>query len=180
VAFFNILLVTRAGSPASVDRGHHRRGARQPRKTEHRHDQSPQHAEPRRGTLHQHGPASKSAIVPFRTSPDMASAVIRGDVDVAFEFFRPGASCRREAGGNRLRRADASRLSAQRSDRHRKRPQRPRSDQLAGCPRPPATNRVWRCRPCRSPLPIWRYRAPPRAVRKPLSRDLCHHSRTSQ
>ena len=55
MAFFNILLVTRAGSPASVDRGHHRRGARQPRKTEHRHDQSPQRAEPRCGTLHQHG-----------------------------------------------------------------------------------------------------------------------------
>jgi len=29
----------------------------------------------------------KAAIVPFRTSPDMAGAVMRGDVDVAFEFY---------------------------------------------------------------------------------------------
>jgi len=29
----------------------------------------------------------KVAIVPFRTSPDMAGAVLRGDVDVAFEFY---------------------------------------------------------------------------------------------
>ena len=32
-------------------------------------------------------PASTVTIVPFRTSPDMASAVLRGDVDVAFEFY---------------------------------------------------------------------------------------------
>jgi tripartite-type tricarboxylate transporter receptor subunit TctC len=29
----------------------------------------------------------KATIVPFRTSPDMAGAVIRGDVDIAFEFY---------------------------------------------------------------------------------------------
>ena len=29
----------------------------------------------------------KMAIVPFRASPDMAGAVMRGDVDVAFEFY---------------------------------------------------------------------------------------------
>jgi len=29
----------------------------------------------------------KAAIVPFRTSPDMAGAVMRGDVDIAFEFY---------------------------------------------------------------------------------------------
>ena len=29
----------------------------------------------------------KATIVPFRTSPDMAGAVIRGDIDVAFEFY---------------------------------------------------------------------------------------------
>jgi tripartite-type tricarboxylate transporter receptor subunit TctC len=28
-----------------------------------------------------------AAIVPFRASPDMAGAVMRGDVDVAFEFY---------------------------------------------------------------------------------------------
>jgi len=39
----------------------------------------------------------KATIVPFRTSPDMAGAVIRGDIDVAFEvtlrfmaFLPPG------------------------------------------------------------------------------------------
>jgi len=30
-----------------------------------------------------------AAIVPFRASPDMAGAVLRGDVDVAFEFYAP-------------------------------------------------------------------------------------------
>jgi tripartite-type tricarboxylate transporter receptor subunit TctC len=29
----------------------------------------------------------KVAIVPFRTSPDMAGAVLRGDIDIAFEFY---------------------------------------------------------------------------------------------
>jgi tripartite-type tricarboxylate transporter receptor subunit TctC len=29
----------------------------------------------------------KAAIVPFRTSPDMAGALLRGDIDVAFEFY---------------------------------------------------------------------------------------------
>ena len=29
----------------------------------------------------------KATIVPFRTSPDMAGAVLRGDVDIAFEFY---------------------------------------------------------------------------------------------
>jgi tripartite-type tricarboxylate transporter receptor subunit TctC len=29
----------------------------------------------------------KVTIVPFRTSPDMATALLRGDVDVAFEFY---------------------------------------------------------------------------------------------
>ncbi len=31
--------------------------------------------------------AIAATIVPFRTSPDMASALLRGDVDVAFEFY---------------------------------------------------------------------------------------------
>ncbi len=29
----------------------------------------------------------KATIVPFRTSPDMATALLRGDVDIAFEFY---------------------------------------------------------------------------------------------
>lgn len=29
------------------------------------------------------------AIVPFRTSPDMAAALLRGDLDLAFEFYAP-------------------------------------------------------------------------------------------
>jgi tripartite-type tricarboxylate transporter receptor subunit TctC len=31
----------------------------------------------------------ETTIVPFRTSPDMAGAVIRGDVDIVFEFYAP-------------------------------------------------------------------------------------------
>jgi putative tricarboxylic transport membrane protein len=29
----------------------------------------------------------EATIVPFRTSPDIATAVLRGDIDVAFEFY---------------------------------------------------------------------------------------------
>lgn len=32
---------------------------------------------------------TKVTVVPFRTSPDMATALLRGDIDVALEFFAP-------------------------------------------------------------------------------------------
>src|SRR5215469_3545907 len=61
-SFFDLLLVTRAGSPL--------------------HSVQDVVAAARANTA-----AIKIAIVPFRTSPDMAGAVLRGDIDIAFEFY---------------------------------------------------------------------------------------------
>jgi len=86
VDFFNMLLVKRAGSPlrsiqdiiaaARANPGKLNIGTINPGSTQNL------AAELFTGTA-----GIKAAIVPFRTSPDMASAVIRGDVGVAFEFY---------------------------------------------------------------------------------------------
>src|SRR6202451_358461 len=85
-AFFDVLLVTRAGSPlqsvqdvvqaAKANPGKLNIGTINPGSTQNL------AAELFIGTTD-----IKTAIVPFRTSPDMAGAVLRGDVDVAFEFY---------------------------------------------------------------------------------------------
>jgi tripartite-type tricarboxylate transporter receptor subunit TctC len=85
-AFFNILLVTRAGSPlrsvqdviaaARANPGKLNIGTINPGSTQNL-----------AAELFASTADIKAAIVPFRTSPDMASAVIRGDIDVAFEFY---------------------------------------------------------------------------------------------
>jgi tripartite-type tricarboxylate transporter receptor subunit TctC len=85
-AFFDLLIVTRAGSPlhsladvitaARTNPGKLNVGTINPGSTQNL------AAEFFAGTAD-----IKAAIVPFRTSPDMAGAVLRGDVDVAFEFY---------------------------------------------------------------------------------------------
>ena len=85
-AFFDLLIVTRATSPlhsvqdvigaARANPGKLNIGTINPGSTQNL------AAELFIGTT-----GIKAAIVPFRTSPDMAGAVIRGDVDVAFEFY---------------------------------------------------------------------------------------------
>jgi tripartite-type tricarboxylate transporter receptor subunit TctC len=85
-AFFNLLLVTRAGSPlrsvqdviaaARANPGKLNIGTINPGSTQNL-----------AAELFTSTANVKAAIVPFRTSPDMASAVIRGDIDVAFEFY---------------------------------------------------------------------------------------------
>jgi tripartite-type tricarboxylate transporter receptor subunit TctC len=85
-AFFDVLIVTRAGSPlhsladviaaARANPGKLNVGTINPGSTQNL------AAEFFAGTA-----GIKVAIVPFRTSPDMAGAVLRGDVDVAFEFY---------------------------------------------------------------------------------------------
>jgi tripartite-type tricarboxylate transporter receptor subunit TctC len=85
-AFFDVLIVTRAGSPlksladviaaAKADPGKLNIGTINPGSTQNL------AAELFTGTA-----GIKAAIVPFRTSPDMAGAVMRGDLDVAFEFY---------------------------------------------------------------------------------------------
>jgi len=85
-AFFDVLLVTRANSPlhsvqdvidaARNNPGKLNIGTINPGSTQNL------AAELFIGTA-----GVKAAIVPFGTSPDMAGAVLRGDVDLAFEFY---------------------------------------------------------------------------------------------
>ncbi len=86
VAFFDVLLVTRAGSTlhsvqdviaaARANPGKLNFGTINPGSTQNL-----------AAELFTSTTGIKAAIVPFRTSPDMAGAVMRGDVDVAFEFY---------------------------------------------------------------------------------------------
>ena len=85
-AFFDLLMVTRAGSPlnsvqdviqaARANPGKLNIGTINPGSTQNL-----------AAELFASTAGIKVAIVPFRTSPDMAGAVMRGDVDVAFEFY---------------------------------------------------------------------------------------------
>jgi tripartite-type tricarboxylate transporter receptor subunit TctC len=85
-AFFDLLLVTRAGSPlksvqdvvaaARANPGNLNIGTINPGSTQNL-----------AAELFISTAGIKAAIVPFRTSPDMAGAVLRGDVDIAFEFY---------------------------------------------------------------------------------------------
>jgi len=87
-AFFDLLIVTRAGSPlksvadliaaAKANPGKLNIGTINPGSTQNL-----------AAELFTSTAGIKTAIVPFRTSPDMAGAVMRGDVDVAFEFYAP-------------------------------------------------------------------------------------------
>jgi tripartite-type tricarboxylate transporter receptor subunit TctC len=85
-AFFDLLIVTRAGSPlhsvmdviaaAHANPGKLNIGTINPGSTQNL-----------AAELFTSTAEIKAAIVPFRTSPDMAGALLRGDIDVAFEFY---------------------------------------------------------------------------------------------
>jgi len=85
-AFFDLLIVTRAGSPlhtvgdltkaAQANPGKLNIGTIVPGSTQNL-----------AALLFLSTTGIKATIVTFRTSPDMANAVMRGDVDVAFEFY---------------------------------------------------------------------------------------------
>ncbi|HXQ83873.1 MAG TPA: tripartite tricarboxylate transporter substrate-binding protein [Xanthobacteraceae bacterium] len=85
-AFFDLLIVTRAGSPlhsvqdvvaaSRAAPGKLNVGTINPGSTQNL-----------AAELFTSTAGIKVAIVPFRTSPDMAGAVLRGDIDVAFEFY---------------------------------------------------------------------------------------------
>jgi tripartite-type tricarboxylate transporter receptor subunit TctC len=85
-AFFDLLIVTRAGSPlhsvkdviaaARANPGKLNIGTINPGSTQNL-----------AAELFISTAEIKAAIVPFRTSPDMAGALLRGDIDVAFEFY---------------------------------------------------------------------------------------------
>jgi tripartite-type tricarboxylate transporter receptor subunit TctC len=85
-SFFDLLIVTRAGSPlkslnnviaaARANPGKLNIGTINPGSTQNL-----------AAELFRNTAGIDVTIVPFRTSPDMAGAVLRGDVDIAFEFF---------------------------------------------------------------------------------------------
>jgi tripartite-type tricarboxylate transporter receptor subunit TctC len=85
-AFFDLLIVTRAGSPlhsvtdviaaARANPGKLNIGTINPGSTQNL-----------AAELFTSTAGIKAAIVPFRASPDMAGALLRGDIDVAFEFY---------------------------------------------------------------------------------------------
>lgn len=86
VSFFDVLIVTRDGSPlksvqdlvkaAKANPGKLNIGTINPGSTQNL-----------AAELFKSTAGLSLTIVPFRTSPDMATAVLRGDIDVAFEFF---------------------------------------------------------------------------------------------
>jgi tripartite-type tricarboxylate transporter receptor subunit TctC len=85
-SFFDLLILTRAGSPlksladlikaAKADPGKLNVGTINPGSTQNL-----------AAELFRNSVGVDVTIVPFRTSADMATAVLRGDVDVAFEFY---------------------------------------------------------------------------------------------
>lgn len=85
-AFFDLLIVTRGGSPlksvhdviaaAQANPGKLNIGTINPGSTQNL-----------AAELFLSTAGIKVAIVPFRTSPDMAGALLRGDIDIAFEFY---------------------------------------------------------------------------------------------
>jgi tripartite-type tricarboxylate transporter receptor subunit TctC len=86
VSFFDLLIVTRAGSPlkslqdvvaaARASPGRLNIATINPGSTQNL-----------AAELFKSTAGIQATIVPFRTSPDMAAAVLRGDVDISFEFF---------------------------------------------------------------------------------------------
>jgi len=86
VSFFDLLIVTRAGSPlasvqdivtaARANPGRLNIATTNPGSTQNL-----------AAELFKSATGIAATIVPFRTSPDLATALLRGDVDVAFEFY---------------------------------------------------------------------------------------------
>jgi tripartite-type tricarboxylate transporter receptor subunit TctC len=85
-SFFDLLIVTRAGSPLKsvqdVVKSAHANPGRLNIATI-----NPGSTQNLAAELFRSATGINVTIVPFRTSPDMATAVLRGDVDIAFEFY---------------------------------------------------------------------------------------------
>jgi tripartite-type tricarboxylate transporter receptor subunit TctC len=85
-AFFDLLTVTRAGSPLHSVKGVIAAARANPGKLNIG-TINPGSTQNLAAELFVSTAEIKAAIVPFRTSPDMAGALLRGDIDVAFEFY---------------------------------------------------------------------------------------------
>jgi tripartite-type tricarboxylate transporter receptor subunit TctC len=86
VAFFDLLIVTRAGSPLRSLADVIKAARQNPGKLNIA-TINPGSTQNLAAELFKSSAGIQATIVPFRTSPDMATAVLRGDVDMAFEFF---------------------------------------------------------------------------------------------
>ncbi len=85
-AFFDLLIVTRAGSPLKTVQDIVDAARKNPGKLNIG-TITPGSTQNLAADLFVNTAGIDAAIVPFRASPDMAGAVLRGDVDVAFEFY---------------------------------------------------------------------------------------------
>jgi tripartite-type tricarboxylate transporter receptor subunit TctC len=86
VSFFDLLVVTRAGSPLKSIADVVAAGRANPGKLNVG-TINPGSTQNLAAELFRSTAGVNVTIVPFRTSPDMAGAILRGDVDVAFEFY---------------------------------------------------------------------------------------------
>jgi tripartite-type tricarboxylate transporter receptor subunit TctC len=85
-SFFDLLLVTRAGSPLQSVQDVIKAAKANPGKLNIA-TINPGSTQNLAAELFRSVADIKVTIVPFRTSPDMATAILRGDVDLAFEFY---------------------------------------------------------------------------------------------
>jgi tripartite-type tricarboxylate transporter receptor subunit TctC len=85
-SFFDLLIVTRAGSPLQSVEDIVKMARVNPRSLNIA-TINPGSTQNLAAELFRSVADIKVTIVPFRTSPDMATALLRGDVDVAFEFY---------------------------------------------------------------------------------------------
>jgi tripartite-type tricarboxylate transporter receptor subunit TctC len=86
VAFFDLLIVTRAASPLKSVPDIVKAARAAPGKLNIA-TINPGSTQNLAAELFRSSADIKVTIVPFRTSPDMATALLRGDVDIAFEFY---------------------------------------------------------------------------------------------
>ena len=85
-SFFDLLIVTGAGSPLKSVRDVVAMARANPGKLNIA-TINPGSTQNLAAELFKSATGIQATIVPFRTSPDMATAVLRGDVDIAFEFY---------------------------------------------------------------------------------------------
>ncbi len=85
-SFFDLLIVTKAGSPLKSVQDIVKAARANPGKLNVA-TINPGSTQNLAAELFRSTADIKITIVPFRTSPDMATAVLRGDVDIAFEFY---------------------------------------------------------------------------------------------
>src|SRR5712692_5651158 len=85
-SFFDLLIVTSAGSPLKSVQDVAKMARANPGRLNIA-TTNPGSTQNLAAELFRSATGIKVTIVPFRTSPDMATALLRGDVDIAFEFY---------------------------------------------------------------------------------------------